>query len=175
MNLRKLQGLLCIAAALVVVAPSVVTQTNKNQKASYQNLVVARFDVKDGIDIPAEYLNGLTEEIVAQLQSTKKFKQVIREGEASTDASVSTIRLTGTVTEFKAGSRAKRYFIGFGAGRTKIVTHVRFIDQGTGEILFEDDVDGKVIIGIFGGDSKGAMHGLAKEVAKVTKKQAFRK
>ena len=36
--------------------------------------------------------------------------------------------------------------------------------------MFEDDVDGKVIMGIYGGNSVGAARGLAKEVAKKAKK-----
>jgi maltose-binding protein MalE len=46
-------------------------------------------------------------------------------------------------------------------------------DAATGNVLFEKDVEGKVIIGLMGGDSAGATRGLAKEVAKVTKKKFF--
>jgi hypothetical protein len=41
--------------------------------------------------------------------------------------------------------------------------------------VFEDDVDGKVILDYTGGESIGATQGLAHEVAKVTKKKFFKK
>jgi hypothetical protein len=61
-----------------------------------------------------------------------------------------------------------------GAGQTKVKAHIKFIDRDTGEVLFEDDVDGKVVGGgLFKSESIGATEGLAKEVAKVTKGQFF--
>ena len=55
-----------------------------------------------------------------------------------------------------------------------MVAHVQFIDVATGSVVFEKDVDGTVWIGLFGGDSSGATRGLAKEVAKIAKKQLFK-
>jgi hypothetical protein len=81
--------------------------------------------------------------------------------------------LSGTITKYDKGNRAARYFVGFGAGATKVVAHIKFIETATGSVLFEKDVDGKVVIGVFGGDSKGSTRGLAKEVAKVTKRTFF--
>jgi hypothetical protein len=60
--------------------------------------------------------------------------------------------------------------VGFGAGKTKIVPHVKFVDSATGAVQFEKNVDGKVWIGFMGGESIGATHGLAKQVAKVASK-----
>jgi hypothetical protein len=65
----------------------------------------------------------------------------------------------------------KRYMIGFGAGKTKIKATIRFTDAASGDVVFEKDVYGKVIMGFAGGDSMGAAHGLAKEVAKVAKEK----
>jgi hypothetical protein len=112
-------------------------------------------------------------ELVAQFQETGKFKQVSREGESQGAADVSAIRLTGVVTEFKAGNRATRYVIGFGTGKTKVVADFKFIDKATGEVLYQGSVDGKVIIGFFGGESLGATRGLAKELAKAPKQKFF--
>ena len=175
MKTRILLVLLSIAAALVLTAPvsAADNKQEKKHKNKYQNIEVSSFDVKDGINLPAEYVTNLKNELVSELQHTKKFKQVLRDGESATETNAPSIKLIGTVTEYKPGSRAKRYFIGFGAGKTKIVAHIKFIDRATREALFEDDVDGKVIIGLFGGASKGATNGLAKEVAKVAKHQFF--
>jgi hypothetical protein len=143
-------------------------------KDKYKGIEVVRFEVKEGVQIPQDYLITLTEELVKQVTETKRFSDVMREGESPKDASASSLKLVGTVTEFKAGSRAKRYLIGFGAGKTTIKAHVKFLDRATGEVLFEADVDGKVVMGMMGGDSVGATRGLAKEVAKVATKQFFK-
>ena len=67
--------------------------------------------------------------------------------------------------EYKAGNQAARYLVGFGAGKTKVVAHVKFTDTATNQVVFEDNVDGKVVMGLLGGSSPGATRGLAKEVA----------
>jgi hypothetical protein len=84
----------------------------------------------------------------------------------------STIRLIGTVTKFNEGSKSARYWIGLGAGRARLVAHIKFVDLN-GNVLFEKDVDGNVTMGTFGGDPLGATRGLAKEIGKVAKKQFF--
>ena len=160
-----------VIAALTLAALAFAGE--KKHKNKYQNIEVVRFDIKEGVNFPADYLHTMTEELVSQLQQTGKFGQVLREGETPDKADAPTVRLVGTVTEFQPGSRAKRYLVGFGSGKTKIVAHVKFLDKATGEVLFEDDVDGKVWQGNVGGESIGATRGLAKEVAKVSKQQFF--
>lgn len=167
--------LLCLFAAtsLVTTTASAQTKTEKTHKNKYQNIEVTRFDIEAGNEVPPEYLDELAKDIANQLRDTRKFKQVVRVGETATDTAAPTLRLTGTITKFKKGNRAKRYLIGFGAGATKMNVHVKFTDAATGETLFEDDVDGKVFIGIFGGDSKGATNGVAKDIGKAAKKEFF--
>ena len=157
-----------VAAAAAGFAPQAASASDK--QTAYETVAVAPFTVAEGLDVPADYLTALMEEIVGELQQTKKFRNV-RVGDESSASAPRLLRLDGTVTEFDKGSRAARYFVGFGAGRTKIQAHVKFIDAATGAVVFEDDVDGKVVIGAFGGDSKGATRGLAKEIAKVTKRR----
>jgi len=106
----------------------------------------------------------------ADRQQTKTFRHV-RVSDQPSASEQRLLQLAGTITEFDKGNRAARYFVGFGAGRSKIQARVRFTDGATGAVVFEDDVDGKVVMGTFGGDSKGATRGLAKEVAKVTKRR----
>jgi len=112
-------------------------------------------------------------QVVEELKQLKKFKQVSNTGETISQDAGPTVRLSGVITKYKPGSRAKRYLIGFGAGSTKVVAHITLTDATNGTTLFEKDVDGTVWIGVFGGDSSGATRGLAKEVAKVTKKALF--
>lgn len=142
-------------------------------KNKYESIEIVKFDIQEGVKFPPESRDVIMAQVVEELKQLKKFKQVANTGETVTEGAGPTVRLTGTITKYKPGSRAKRYFIGFGAGATKVNARLKFVDAATGEVLFEKDVDGKVWIGLFGGDSSGATRGLAKEVAKVAKKQLF--
>src|SRR5581483_8898301 len=143
------------------------------QKGKYNVIEVAKFELAPGIDLPPEFQESLSEDVLKQLEHTRKFNQVLGPGQQPSDAGSARLKLAGTVIKFKPGSRATRYLVGFGAGATKIVANIRFIDGNSGTVLLERKVDGKVIIGVFGGDSKGAANGLAKELAKVTKSRFF--
>ncbi len=149
------------------------TKATADLKNKYQNIEVVRFDIQEGVEFPPESRDVVMAQVVEELKQLKRFKQVSNVGETIPEGAGPTVRLTGTITKYKAGSRAKRYLIGFGAGATKVVAHIKFVDPATGNVLFEKDVDGKVWIGMFGGESSGATRGLAKAVAKVTKKQLF--
>ena len=152
----------------------VLAQTTKTDlKDKYQNIEVVRFDIQEDTKFPAESRDVIMSQVVEELKQLKKFKQVSNTGETVAQDAGPTVRLTGVITKYKPGSRAKRYLVGFGAGSTKVVAHISLIDVTSGATLFEKDVDGKVWIGVFGGDSSGATRGLAKEVAKVTKKALF--
>lgn len=164
-------GILALVVFLsfaAVVAPGAAQEPTF--KGKFRVIEITPFAITDGVELPANVLGLLTEEVVSQLVESKKFTSVIRSGEALEPAAGPVVRLVGTVTEFSKGNRAARYFVGFGAGRAKIKALVKFTDASTNEILLEDDVDGNVVMGTLGGESSGAMRGLAKEVAKVVKK-----
>jgi hypothetical protein len=167
--------LFTLLATSILTTPIIASGQKKDGsvKNQYQNIEVASFDIKEDVKFPPDSLSAMMDEVVKELQNLKRFKQVLRPGETALDSVAPTVQLQGTVTKYQAGSRAKRYFIGFGAGKTKIVAHVKFIDKATGNVLFEKDVDGKVIIGLFGGDSKSSFRDVGKEVAEVAKKQFF--
>ncbi|HYG80273.1 MAG TPA: DUF4410 domain-containing protein [Pyrinomonadaceae bacterium] len=170
-RLRFIPGLfLVLLVCAPVLAQTAGTGTVKNK---YQNIEVVKFDIQEGVNFPPESRDVIMAQVVEELKELKKFTQVSNVGETVPEGAGPTVRLTGTITKYKPGSRAKRYLIGFGAGATKVVAHIKYVDTATGNVLFEKDVDGKVWIGLFGGDSSGATRGLAKEVSKVTKKLLF--
>jgi hypothetical protein len=168
------KGVISCLALILLAAFSVNAQKKDSQlKDHYKDIEVVTFDVKEGVKFPTEHLSGMMDEIVKELQDLKKFKEVYRAGATPDNPADPTLRLTGTVIKYTAGSQAKRYLIGFGAGKTKVVAHVKFIDKATGNVVFEKDVDGKVVIGIFGGQSKTSLRDVGKETAEVAKKQFF--
>ena len=169
-----LLGLLAVALSTsTALAQDTKGAAAGGDKGKYQDIEVTTFDAKEGVTVPEGFLKTLMATVVTEMQKTKKFKQVLTDGQVAAPAGKPTLRLMGTITKFKAGSRAKRYLVGFGAGKSKVIAHVKFADKETGNVLWEQDVDGDVVMGLFGGDSGGATRELAEAVAKSAKKRFF--
>ena len=132
-------------------------------------LEIMPFEVAQEIQLPTEFRAALSRNLVSRLTESGKFAAVF-EADSASAGRYPAVRLTGVITKFKKGSQAKRYLLGPGFGKTILNAHIQFVDIETNKVLLEKDVDGKVIIGLVGGDSKGATNGLAKEVTKVAKK-----
>jgi len=161
-----------IAMMLALPIPSRATGNDRKSDAQYEFIQIDRFNVAPGIDFPDAYRTKIEEDLFRALQTIKGLKQVLREGE-SLPVAAPVLKITGTVTKFDKGNRATRYLVGFGAGATVIDAHIKCYDARAGNLLFEHDVDGKVIIGVVGGKSDGANNGLAKEIVKDLKQRFF--
>lgn len=174
--------LLVFGIVLLMMHPSVAQDVkNASSQTAIKSIEVSKFEIKEGVKFPETDRDTMMTEIVDELTKLKKFSEVkvpataaAATTETPAQTATSWILLTGTVTKYQPGSRTKRYLVGFGAGKTKVVASIKLIEKDTGKVLLEKDVDGKVIIGLFGGNSNGATRGLAIEVAKVTKKTVFK-
>lgn len=163
-----------IVAVLAVAAPTTAQdKPGKEAEKKFQYVQVNRFDIKPGVDLPADYQLTIVENLSKELGKIKGVKQVLREGETLPEAE-QVLLITGTVTKYSKGNQAARYLVGFGAGSTIIDAHIKCIDAASKDLLFEKDVDGKVVMGIMGGKSEGANNGLAKEIAKNVKQKFFK-
>ena len=78
----------------------------------------------------------------------------------STDKTKGVLQLQGTVIRYEEGSRAKRYWIGLGAGKAHCTIQVVFINKETGEELSRTNFDGMLVMGVFGGDADKAVDGV---------------
>jgi hypothetical protein len=162
-----------VIAVLLLVQSLLLSSSGTAQKSArnrYHVIVVELFTVQDGVDFPLDYLATMQEELMTQVKKDKVFTEVLRPGEKPSDPKAPIIQLDGVVTEFHPGSRTKRYVLGPGFGKTKIVAHIRFWDPASDSTFLEKFVDGKVIMGFIGGESIGATRGLAKEVSKDARK-----
>jgi hypothetical protein len=144
-----------------------------SDKAQYASLEIVQFKVRPGVGFPQDYMSKLQSDLINEISERKKFVQVFGSDNKPDQITGPSLRLEGEVIEFKAGNQAARYLVGFGAGKTKVKAHVRFIDIASDSVIFEADVDGKVIMGLLGGSSPGATRGLAKEVAAKASKRFF--
>jgi len=150
------------------------TREQRNDlKNRYDSIEVRPFTIEPGVDLPPEYVQSMMAGVIMDLRRIKKFNYVFAPGDAKQGDTARTIQLLGTVTQYKHGSRGKR-FVALGlAGDTKIVAHVKFIDGASGEVLVEADVDGQIYTGLLGGSPKGAPSGVGKDVARIAKKVFF--
>lgn len=152
-----------ILTTLVLPAPA------RNLKTTYKHLVVQSLEVPAGTDFPPDFEEALRHNLITHLQGSGRFGTVssIEHGEAIRDGA--DIVMTGTILRFNKGSRMARYMVP-GVGATSIRAQIEFIDPVTKKSLFQKNVSGHVFIGVFGGNSKGATNGLAKDVVKVVKR-----
>lgn len=141
-----------------------------------KRMEVLRFDVAPKVkNFDNDHVSALMGDIVTQLSRSQVFEAVLPQGQRVVDQAPPCMQLAGTVVKYSKGSRALRYAGGpialAGPGKTTVKAHIKFINAATGAVIHEQDVDGKVWIGLFGGASDGADRGLGKEVAKVASKR----
>ena len=144
-------------------------QQADTSKKIYPNIEVEKFTIRQGVEYPADKLEPLVIEIVNELRETLRFAQVSKSGEA-TPAETPALKITGEIVKFEKGSRAMRYIVGMGTGKTKLAIDVKFIDVKTGAIVLQQLVDGDVSKGIFGGNSAETRSEVADEIVKIAKK-----
>jgi hypothetical protein len=80
--------------------------------------------------------SNITLTLEAALKEKNIFKKIVKNGEVTGKAVI----MEGSFSEFNAGSRALKYFVGFGAGKAYIKFKGRLLDAATGKelALFED-------------------------------------
>ena len=86
------------------------------------------------------------------------FRDVVR----STEQRDSVLALDGVVISFEKGSRAKRYFIGFGAGKAYCTIQATFTNKETGEVVLKANFDGELSMSFFGGSPEEAVASVVK-------------
>lgn len=105
--------------------------------------------------LAAEMPPYLQAELVRRLRESDLFARVINASETDyTQGSEKALVLDGEITRLAPGARALRYLVGFGAGRSKAQSEMRFLDAQTGTVLMVTADRGVAAFGIFGGDSR---------------------
>ncbi len=97
----------------------------------------------------------LAERFASALRETGPFPNVTileKEGSAAPDGSL----VSGKFTEIDPGSRAKRYFVGFGSGKSAISVE-GLVCSGDGTLMARFAQRRLGVMGAFGGDSLGKM------------------
>jgi len=112
--------------------------------------------------IPEDFRVSTYENVILQLEKTKKFQHVYRSGDR-TAANVSDLVILRLIPQaFKEGSQKKRE-VSTVSGSTRIKVKVQFTTRD-GRVLLEKDLEGKVR---FYGENLRATYDFSKKVAAV--------
>ena len=117
------------------------------------------------VKLPAEFQMALYENVIEQVEKTKRFQHVYRDGASSAEEAPDLVTLHCTVTGFKQGSAMARQVTTV-AGKTTITVHMQFTDK-TSKSLFENDATGQVR---YFGENLRATYDFGKKVGGVVRK-----
>ena len=174
MKVVRLSIISSIIAVFCVI--SCIAQQGTTEKKFYEYIEVESFTIKQGVEFPADKIEGLTQSVIESLSETNKFKNVSLTSSTplnsnETRPELSRLKISGEIIKYEKGSQAKRYIIGMGTGKTKLIANVKFINTQTGEVVLEEVVDGIVSWGLFGGDKDQVQSNLAKQIVKIVREK----
>ena len=150
-----------------------VAAFGQTAKTPYKAIEVQKFTVRAGVELSDKDVDELMKATVANFKASNRFDSVTMAGETATVEAARKLKLSGEVTKYVKGNQAARYLIGFGAGKTKLMVDVKLTDVASGEVVFNQVVDGDVTWGLFGGSSDSAKGGVSDEVIREMKKRGL--
>ena len=172
MKVRDKVNVVCAIAILCVFSGCashryIVTVPLKTQLREYSILEIKDFESyvagSEAEDVAKEIPDILLDAITKHNELNPD-KRLFSEATRSTSESNGVLIVKGTLLSYEKGSRAKRYFIGFGAGKAYSTVKCAFIDKFTGEQVLEATFDGELSLGVFGGEAKRAYEGVVKAI-----------
>lgn len=128
--------------AWVVVAFLLASSVGaKEASPKFKSVEVKHFSRAEGVELSPQFPDFLYAELREQLQKSKMFEQILGEDEAvdPSEANQSLI-VEGSVLEYRKGSKAKEYLVGFGAGRRSLTTQVKVLRRSNNESLLAKEL-----------------------------------
>ena len=152
-----------IVTCLIMIAPmcAVSGLAKAYDCVEVETFQVDRSHIKSKKDkraahIPAGALAELRQSIVLEVPLSVPGMVGMYAGDESCPNAESAIILGGTMSDFKKGNKAARYWVGMGAGAQKFAVQAWIKDKTTGETLGTAEVVDRKIAGFVGGsDEKG--------------------
>jgi hypothetical protein len=121
------------------------------------------------MDVTPSFQIAIYENLLQELNKTKRFKQVLREGDSKAGGVPNRLILKTTVVKYTRGSETKRAVTTV-SGATKLTVRSQLVTR-QGRIVLERTVNGNVRF--FGGNLR-ATHNLARNIAKVINESELR-
>jgi hypothetical protein len=121
------------------------------------------------MDITPSFQIAIYENLLQELNKTKRFKQVLREGDSKAGGVLNLLILKTTVVKYTRGSETERAVTTV-SGATKLTVRSQLVTR-EGRIVLERTVNGNVR---FFGSNLRATHNLARNIAKVINESELR-
>jgi len=121
------------------------------------------------LDLTPSFQVAIYENLLQELNKTKRFKQVLREGDSRASELPNLLILKTTVVKYTRGSETQRAVTTV-SGATKLTVRSQLVTR-EGRIVLEGTVNGNVR---FFGSNLRATHNLARTIAKVIKQSEWR-
>ena len=168
MRTNKVLILLATVVMGLLVAQGVAADSAPAASSGQQwNVQVEKVDTGE-VNIDPAFQVAIYENILAELQKTKKFEQVYRSGDRRAGTEDELLILKIKVQKFDAGSETKRAVTTV-AGATKIKVESS-LQTRSGQVVKEDVVNAAVR---FFGNNMRVTHNLARNIAKDVKKSTL--
>ena len=146
-----------LAAQTAAMEPSSVIVNLSRERWSVQ---VSKVDPGE-VNIVASFQIAIYENLVDELNKTKRFEQVLRDGDHRAAGVPNLLTLRTTVEKYTPGSETERAVTTLG-GATKLTVRVQLC-TADGDVVLERKIEGNVR---FMGSNLRATHNLAHNVAK---------
>ncbi len=169
-------SLLVVAVAVVTIniahprqlsAENATSSSGTSSTAAQWSVQVDKVDPGD-VALAPSFQIAIYESLVDELGKTKRFKQVLRDGDRNAGDASDLLILKTTVQKYTAGSETRRAVTTV-SGATKLTVRSQLCARD-GHIVLERTVNGNVR---FMGSNLRATHNLARNVAKAIKQSSL--
>src|SRR6202162_2501834 len=173
MTTSKPNWIFCVAASVTIAVAfsgrlaaqtaAVRSSPGSSGSGTEWSVQVERID-SGQLDLAHSFQVAIYENLLEELNKTKRFKQVIREGDSKASETSDLLILKTTVVKYTPGSETQRAVTPV-SGATKLTVRSQLVTR-EGRIVLESTVNGNVR---FFGSNLRATHNLACNVAKAIK------
>jgi hypothetical protein len=167
----------CMAAAVTIAVAlsgqlagqtaAVKSSGESSGSGTQWSVQVQRIDPAD-LGLAHSFQVAIYENLLEELNKTKRFKCVLREGDSNASAIPDLLILKTMVVKYTAGSETQRAVTTV-SGATKLTVRSQLMTRD-GKIVLDRTVQGNVL---FFGSNLRATHNLARNIAKVIKESAW--
>lgn len=144
--------------------PAVKSPGGSSGSGAQWSVQVERIDPAH-VDLARSFQAAIYEDLLEELNKTKRFKNVLREGDSKASEISDLLILKTTVVKYTPGSETRRAVTTV-SGATKLMVRTQLLTRD-GQVVLDRTVNGNVR---FFGSNLRATHNLARNIAKEIKK-----
>jgi hypothetical protein len=174
---RPNSWIFCVAATVMIAVAfsgrlagqtaAVKSAGGSRASGTHWSVQVERID-PGNLDLAHSFQVAIYENLLEELNKTKRFKYVLREGDRKASEIPDLLILKTTVVKYTPGSETRRAVTTV-SGATKLAVRSQLVTR-EGRIVLESTVDGNVR---FFGSNLRATHNLARNIAKVIRQSEW--